>query len=64
MTAESEAERRDLYIQHLVRMCQLGHKAYAWRAAKAYEAIDPYCLSGLQDALAEAMKAKAEAVAA
>lgn len=64
MTAESEAARRDLYIQHLVRMVELGHREYAWSAAKAYGVMDPYCLAGLREALAAAMKAKAEAVAA
>lgn len=58
MTAESEAQRRAAYVQHLCRLVELGHREYAWSAAKAYGVIDPHCLGGLRESLTEAMCAR------
>lgn len=65
MTAESEAQRRQSMIEHLARIADMGSKEYAWRSAKAYESIDPYCMAGLQAEFGQYMKARAaEQVAA
>lgn len=52
---------RENLLARLMKLCrEPGWKAYAWHAAKDYERLDPYELSGLQEELKQRMLAEKE----
>lgn len=54
-----DKNHREKILSRLVELAlNPGWKAYAWNAAKDYERINPYDLSGLQEELKQRMLAE------
>ena len=56
-----DPNQREKILSRLVELARnTGWKAWAWNAAKDYERINPYDLSGLQEELKQRMLAEKE----